>query len=83
MKTVNPKAIVRASKNKADAKPRTRAAKGSADNRPPAVRDNVLGRRPSKIDPLGEQPGTVAQNLDQLGDPAPEAGSHVPVTKRK
>jgi hypothetical protein len=24
-----------------------------------AKRDNVLGRRPSKADPLGEQPGTV------------------------
>ena len=27
-----------------------------------AVRDNVLGRRPSKCDPLGEQPGTIAGN---------------------
>ena len=27
-----------------------------------AVRDNVLGRRPSKSDPLGEQPGTIAGN---------------------
>ena len=27
-----------------------------------AVRDNVLGRRPSKSDPLGEQPGTITRN---------------------
>jgi|GEM_PF-6386571 len=26
------------------------------------VRDNVLGRRPGRSDPLGEQPGTVEKN---------------------
>ncbi len=34
-----------------------RKATGAAA--PAAKRDNVLGRRPSKADPLGEQPGTL------------------------
>ena len=28
------------------------------------VRDNVLGRRSSKTDPLGEQPGTTEKNSE-------------------
>lgn len=52
---------------------RVRRVATKATKRPPAVRDNVLGRRPSKSDPLGEQPGTVDNNQEQLGDVAPVA----------
>ncbi len=32
---------------------------------PSAKRDNVLGRRPSKADPMGEQAGTLPAEQDQ------------------
>ena len=43
-----------------------------------AVRDNVLGRRPSKCDPLGEQPGTVARNPEALEPRVPAGKGSVP-----
>ncbi len=52
-------------------KQRAAVQRTSKAKRPPAVRDNVLGRRPSRSDPFGEQPGTVEHNQDQLGAAAP------------
>ena len=46
------------------AKSNTRTIKRAA--KPKVVRDNVLGRRPSKSDPLGEQPGSLGQNAQSL-----------------
>lgn len=50
-------------KTKASQTPPVASKKGSGV-KVKAVRDNVLGRRPSKSDPLGEQPGTLAKNPD-------------------
>ena len=52
--------------------PQRRATRKSRPSTTPpkAVRDNVLGRRPSKNDPLGEQPGTVGHSPDEQLPPA-------------
>ncbi len=49
-----------------------------------AVRDNVLGRRPSKSDPLGEQPGTVAKNPElDVVKAIPKMGYERPLRAKK